>query len=78
MLNAVNVSLHPGFESHTQMSIIGIIVSLKTDFCMLVRLYDEIFQIMREVFFKDNWMINNFYDTKYQIATLGLPVEKID
>ena len=60
------------------MSVIGRMASLKTDFRIPERLYDEICQLIIEVLPKDNWMTSNFYNTKKQISALGLLVEKID
>ena len=77
MLKAANLPLYPSCESHTQMLIIGRMASLKTDFRIPQRLYDETCQLIIEVKPKDNRMTSSFYDTKKQISALGLPVEKI-
>ncbi|CAO2820388.1 unnamed protein product [Amaranthus hypochondriacus] len=78
MLRAVNLPLYPGCETHTQMSVIGRMSSLKTDFRIPERLYDELCQFIIELLPKDNRMTTSFYDTKKQISALGLPIEKID
>ena len=41
-------------------------------------MYDELCQVMKEVFLKENKMTCSFYDTKKQIAAFGLPKEKTD
>ena len=64
MLKAANLPLYPGCETHTQMSVIGRMASLKTDFRIPERLYDEICQLVIEVLLKDNRMTSSFYDTK--------------
>ena len=74
MLKTANLLLYPGCETHTQMSIIGRMANLKTDFRILERLYDEICQLIIEVLPKDNWMTSSFYDTKKKISALGLTV----
>ena len=78
MLNTANLPLYLGCEIHIQMSMIGRMMSLKKNFCKPERLYDEICQMMRKVFPKDNRMTDNFYDMEKQIVALGLSVEKID
>ena len=47
-------------------------------FCIPERLYDELCLVMKEALPEPNTMKTGFYDTKKQIAELGLPVEKID
>ena len=60
------------------MSVIGRMSSLKTDFHIPKRLYDELCQFIIELLPKDNRMTTSFYNTKKQISALRLPVEKID
>ena len=64
MLKAANLPLYPGCETHTQMSVIGLMVSLKTDFCIPDRLYDEICQLIIEVLPKDNRKTYSSYDNE--------------
>ena len=78
MLNAVNSPLFEGCKTHTKMSIIARLTTLKTDHRLTERCYDEFCAIVNEVIPDENTMVNSFYDTKKQIAALGLPVEKID
>ena len=52
--------------------------NLKMDFGMLERLYDEFYTLVKEFFPKENTMTNTFYDTKKQIAALGMLMEKIN
>ena len=60
------------------MSIIGRLTNLKTNHRLTERCYDDICATVNEVLLEQNTMLNNFYETKKQIAALGLPVEKID
>ena len=78
MLKFVNSPLFEGCKNHTKMSIIGRLTNLKTDHRLTERCYDDICAIVNEMLPEQNTMVNNFYETKKQIAALGLPVEKID
>ena len=78
MLSAANNPLYPGCKTYTQMSMIGRLANLKSDFRIPERLYDEICRIIKDALPEPNTMTTGFYDTKKQIAGLGLPVEKID
>ena len=56
MLEVANLPLYPSCETHTQMSIIGHIASLKTNFRILKKIYDEICQLITKELLKDNRM----------------------
>ena len=60
MLKAANLPLYLGCETHAQISVIRRMASLKTDFHILKRLYDEICQLIIEVLPKNNRMISDF------------------
>lgn len=62
MLKATNLPLYPGCEAQIQMSVIRRVAILKTDFRIPERLYDEICQLIIQVFPKDNRMTSNFCD----------------
>ena len=59
------------------MSIICRLTNLKTDLRLTERCYDDICAIVNEVLQKKNMMVNNFYETKKQIAAHRILVEKI-
>ena len=52
-------------------------LNLNTDHHCPERLYDEFCTILREALLQPNLMATEFYDTKKQIAALGLPAERI-
>ena len=74
----LNMILYPGCKTYMQSSMIGRLTNLKSFFRIPERLYDEFFLIIKEALPEPNTMTTGFYDTKKQIARLGLPVEKID
>ena len=52
--------------------------NLRTEHNCSERLYDDMCTLMREALPQPNSMTSSFYDTKKQIAGLGLPSERID
>ncbi|XP_039115102.1 uncharacterized protein LOC120250331 [Dioscorea cayenensis subsp. rotundata] len=77
MLNTGEEPLWPGCESHTQLSAVARLLTIKSEFHMLERCYDAVLQFMKEALPTSNKLVDNFYNTKKFVAGLGLPCEKI-
>ena len=68
MLNSVNGPVFEGCKNHTKMFIIGQLTNLKIDHRITERYYNDICAIVNQVLPEENTMVNNFYETKKQIA----------
>ena len=53
MLSVTNNPLYPGCKTYTQMSIIGRLTNLKSDFHIPERLYDEFCHIIKKAFYQN-------------------------
>ncbi|XP_039133289.1 uncharacterized protein LOC120270354 [Dioscorea cayenensis subsp. rotundata] len=77
MLDTAKEPLWPGCESHTQLSAVARLLTIKSEFQMSERCYDTVLQFMKEALPTNNKLVDNFYNTKKFVAGLGLLCEKI-
>ncbi|XP_039123357.1 uncharacterized protein LOC120259972 [Dioscorea cayenensis subsp. rotundata] len=77
MLDTAEEPLWSGCESHTQLSAVARLLTIKSEFHISERCYDAVLQFMKEALPANNKLVDNFYNTKKFVAGLGLPCEKI-
>lgn len=78
MLQAADQELWPGCQSHSQLSLVARLMSLKSENNMSQKCFDQVTELMKEIVPENNLVSENFYSTKKLLRGMGLPVEKID
>ncbi|XP_057803652.1 uncharacterized protein LOC131018985 [Salvia miltiorrhiza] len=78
MLKAADRELWPGCKTHTQLSLVARLMSLKSDNNMSERCFDQILELIKEIVPDNNLVTGDFYSAKKLLRGMGLPVEKID
>ncbi|XP_057775147.1 uncharacterized protein LOC130994128 [Salvia miltiorrhiza] len=78
MLKASDRELWPGCKTHTQLSLVARLMSLKFENNMSERCFDQILELIKEVVPEDNLVTGDFYSAKKLLRGMGLPVERID
>ncbi|XP_038693762.1 uncharacterized protein LOC119991488 [Tripterygium wilfordii] len=77
MLHACQKQLWPG-SKHSELSVAVRMLSIKSDYNMSQRCFDEVLQLMKETNPLDNCIPSNFYQAKKLVSKLGLISQKID
>nr|XP_016475280.1 PREDICTED: uncharacterized protein LOC107796969 [Nicotiana tabacum] len=77
LLQAADVKLYPG-SSISQLAVVSRMLNIKMENTLSQRGYNQMIQLLKEALPEDNIMLNNYYETKKLVRSLGLPVEKID
>ncbi|XP_057770744.1 uncharacterized protein LOC130990533 [Salvia miltiorrhiza] len=77
MLKAADKELWPGCKTHSQLSLVARVMSLKAEGNMSERCFDQWLELIKEIL-PDNLAPTNFYDTKKLLSGMGLPAQRID
>lgn len=77
MLKVVDTPIWEACENHLQLSVTTLLLNIKVE-NMSEKCFNQVCQLMKEVFPSGNKMTNDFYQTKKLVIDLGLPVHKID
>ncbi|XP_047270536.1 uncharacterized protein LOC124899627 [Capsicum annuum] len=77
LLDAADAELYPG-SSLSQLAVVSRILNIKIEKNMSQRGYNQMMQLLKESLPEDNIVLDNYYQTKKLVRSLGLPVEKID
>ncbi|CAH9124015.1 unnamed protein product [Cuscuta epithymum] len=78
MLNAAEEELWPGCETHSQLSFMSRLLSLKSENNWSDKSFDQLLPLIKEGQPEGSKVPTSFYETKKLVRGLGLPVEKID
>ncbi|KAM3326936.1 hypothetical protein P3S67_002062 [Capsicum chacoense] len=77
LLDADDAELYPG-SSLSQLAVVSQMLNIKMENNMSQRGYNQMIQLLKESLREDNIVLDNYYQTKKIVRSLGLPVEKID
>ncbi|XP_019239593.1 PREDICTED: uncharacterized protein LOC109219589 [Nicotiana attenuata] len=77
LLQAADAELYPG-SSLSQLEVVSRMLNIKMENSLSQRGYDQMMQLFKDVLPKDNIVLDNYYQTKKLVRSLGLPVKKID
>ncbi|KAM3395422.1 hypothetical protein P3S68_004428 [Capsicum galapagoense] len=77
LLDVADTELYPG-SSLSQLAVVSRMLNIKMENNMSKRGYNQIMQLLKESLPEDNIVLDNYYQTKKLVRSLGLPVEKID
>nr|XP_016467687.1 PREDICTED: uncharacterized protein LOC107790290 isoform X2 [Nicotiana tabacum]XP_016467688.1 PREDICTED: uncharacterized protein LOC107790290 isoform X2 [Nicotiana tabacum]XP_016467689.1 PREDICTED: uncharacterized protein LOC107790290 isoform X2 [Nicotiana tabacum]XP_016467690.1 PREDICTED: uncharacterized protein LOC107790290 isoform X2 [Nicotiana tabacum]XP_016467691.1 PREDICTED: uncharacterized protein LOC107790290 isoform X2 [Nicotiana tabacum] len=77
LLQAADAELYHG-SSLSQLEVVSRTLNIKMENSLSHRGYDQMMQLFKEVLPKDNIVLDNCYQIKKLVRSLGLPIEKID
>ncbi|PHT79977.1 hypothetical protein T459_18029 [Capsicum annuum] len=77
LLDAADAKLYPG-SSFSQLAVVSRMLNIKMENSMSQRGYNQMMQFLKESLPEDNIVLDNYYQTKKLVRSLGLLVEKID
>ncbi|KAF3678745.1 putative flowering time control protein FCA-like isoform X1 [Capsicum annuum] len=77
LLDAVDAELYLD-SSLSQLAVVSRMLNIKMENNMSQRGYNQMMQFLKESLPEDNIVLDNYYQTKKLVRSLGLPVEKID
>ncbi|XP_047270411.1 uncharacterized protein LOC124899548 [Capsicum annuum] len=77
LLDAADAELYPS-SSLSQLVVVSLMLNIKIKNNMSQRGYNQMMQLLKESLPEDNIVLDNYYQTKKLMRSLGLPVEKID
>ncbi|KAM3397863.1 hypothetical protein P3S68_001377 [Capsicum galapagoense] len=77
LLDVANAKLYLG-SSLSQLTVVFRMLNIKMENNMSQRGYNQMMQLLKESLPKDNIVLDNYYQMKKLVCSLGLPVEKID
>jgi len=77
LLHAADAKLYPG-SSVSQLEVVSRMLNIKMENNMSQRGYNQMMQLLKDSLPEDNIVLDNYYQTKKLVRSLGLPVEKID
>jgi len=77
LLQSADRELYPG-SSLSQLALVSRMLNIKMENTLSQRGYNQMMQLFKEAFPEDNNVLDNYYQTKKLVRSLGLPVEKID
>ncbi|XP_057779596.1 uncharacterized protein LOC130998182 [Salvia miltiorrhiza] len=78
MLKAADKELWPGCKTHSQLSLVARVMSLKAEGNMSERCFDQWLDLIKEILPENNLAPTSFYETKKLLSGMGLPVQRID
>nr|XP_033511698.1 uncharacterized protein LOC117276480 [Nicotiana tomentosiformis] len=77
LLQAADAKLYPG-SSLSQLVVVFRMLNIKMENTLSQRGYNQMIQLLKEALREDNTILDNYYETKKLVRSLGLPVKKID
>nr|XP_009763780.1 PREDICTED: uncharacterized protein LOC104215634 [Nicotiana sylvestris]XP_009763781.1 PREDICTED: uncharacterized protein LOC104215634 [Nicotiana sylvestris] len=77
LLQAADANLYPG-SSLAQLAVVSRMLNIKMENTLSQRCYNQMMQLLKEALTEDNTMLDNYYETKKLVRSLGLLVKKID
>ncbi|KAM3281368.1 hypothetical protein P3S67_028389 [Capsicum chacoense] len=77
LLDAADAELYPGL-SLSQLAVVSQMLNIKIENNMSQRGYNQMMQLLKESLPEDKIVLDNYYQTKKLVRSLGLPIEKID
>ncbi|CAH9130990.1 unnamed protein product [Cuscuta epithymum] len=78
LLEDASAPLYDGCTSHTRLSVVAELLSVKSQYNMSDACYDKVASIVERIVPGDNHLPKSFYQSKKMIHGLGLPYFKID
>ncbi|KAF3640222.1 putative L-gulonolactone oxidase-like [Capsicum annuum] len=77
LLDAADAELYLG-SSLSQLTVVSRMLNIKMENNISQRGYNQMTQLLKEALPEDNIVLDNYYQSKKLVRSLGLPVEKID